>query len=69
VIAGPIEVEYHLSTHTKANSWWLKDAKGIELARVCDECVEQISNRYPPEVLGLAGRYEDVVDEQIDDNY
>jgi len=59
----------HLATHTKANSWWLKDAKGIPLARVCDECIEDIKSRYPLEVLGECGRYEDVVEEQIDPDY
>jgi hypothetical protein len=47
----------------------LKDAKGIELARVCDECIEDIKSRYPPEVLGESGRYEDVVCEQIEPDY
>jgi hypothetical protein len=32
-------------------SWWEKDARGIPLARVCNECrVEQLS-QYRPEVL------------------
>lgn len=66
---NPDLLQAHTATHTKANSWWLKDARGIELARVCDECVEQIKARYPPEVLGERGRYEDVVCEQIEADY
>jgi len=65
----PDQLEHHLSMHTKANSWWLKDAKGIPLARVCGECIDIIKNRYAPEVLGERGRYEDVVDEQIEPDY
>jgi hypothetical protein len=59
----------HRATHTKTNSWWLRDAKGIELARVCDECIDEVKSQYAPEVLGELGRYEDVVDEQIEDDY
>jgi|WetSurMetagenome_2_1015567.scaffolds.fasta_scaffold300015_2 hypothetical protein len=57
----------HKQTHTKQNSWWLLDAKGIELNRVCDECVDVVESLYEPEVLGKAGRYEDVVDEPVDE--
>lgn len=62
----PEELRRHKQTHTKSNSWWLKDCKGIELSRVCDECIEAVKKQYPPEVLGLRGRYEDVVEEQIE---
>jgi hypothetical protein len=54
-------------THTKCNSWWLHDAKGIPLARVCVECEAQVRDRYSPEVLGERGAYEDMVDEQIEE--
>ena len=56
----------HKQAHTKQNSWWLNDAKGIPLSRVCDECEEDVINSYPPEVTGRAGRYEDVVEDQIE---
>lgn len=60
------QLRAHKETHEKHNSWWLKDARGIELSRVCDECIEEVKKRYPPEVIGERGRYEDVVDEQIE---
>jgi len=60
------QLQAHLNTHTKANSFWLKDAKGIPLARVCYDCIELVKARYQPEVLGERGRYEDVVEEQIE---
>jgi hypothetical protein len=56
----------HQQRHTPNNSWWLKDAKGIELSRVCDECLADVRSQYAPEVLGAYGRYEDVVDEPIE---
>jgi hypothetical protein len=63
----------HAHTHDKSNSWWLKDAKGIECARVCHEpgCVEAVKARYHPEVFGEGrARYEDVVEETIEpDDY
>jgi len=60
----------HTQTHTKSNSWWMKDAKGIPLSRVCGECMEAVKRRYKPEVFGLRGRYEDAVEERIEpDDY
>ena len=59
----------HKQTHNKQNSWWLNDAKGIALSRVCDECIEAVKSCYRPEVLGEHGNYEDVVEEQIEDDY
>ena len=56
----------HKASHTKSNSWWLKDAKGIELSRVCDECIGDVKKHYHPEVLGEYGNYEDVVEEEIE---
>lgn len=32
-------------------SWWAKDARGIELARICVDCQERKMARYRPEVL------------------
>ena len=42
------DLRTHLNTHTKDNSWWLNDAKGIPLTRVCDECIELVKDRYMP---------------------
>ncbi len=61
------QARLHVSTHTKQNSWWLNDAKGIPLSRVCDECINAVKSRYAPEVLGRGpGRYEEVVEERIE---
>jgi hypothetical protein len=59
-------VREHMQTHTKGNSWWMEDAKGIPLSRVCEACVEVVKRRYKPEVLGLRGNYEDAVEEPIE---
>ena len=38
--------------HTKYDgSWWEFDARGIEIARVCDKCRAQKLAKYRPEVL------------------
>lgn len=62
----PDELRIHKQGHTKENSWWLKDAKGIELSRVCGSCEASVRAQYRPEVLGERGRYEDVVEERIE---
>ena len=62
------ELQAHKLTHTKSNSWWLNDARGIPLSRVCEECVEAVEATYKPEVLGTCGRYEDAVEERIEEN-
>lgn len=59
-------LQVHKQTHDKQNSWWLNDAKGIPLSRVCDDCIEAVKSTYAPEVLGERGRYEDVVEEDIE---
>ena len=61
-----MDLHEHKQTHTKMNSWWLNDAKGIPLSRVCDDCIDEVKKTYRPEVLGECGRYEDVVEEQIE---
>lgn len=33
------------------DSWWESDARGIPLARVCDECVDRKLAVYRPDVL------------------
>lgn len=60
------ELTAHRRIHTKENSWWLNDAKGIPLCRVCEECQTAAKRTYRPEVLGESGNYEDVVEEQIE---
>ena len=62
------QLSIHRQSHDKSNSWWMNDAKGIPLCRVCDDCEEAAKSMYAPEVLGI-GRYEDVVDEQIESEY
>lgn len=63
------QLHIHKQTHTKQNSWWLNDAKGIPLSRVCDDCIEAVKSTYAPEVLGEYGNYEDVVEEPIEEDY
>ena len=60
------ELYIHRQTHTKQNSWWLNDAKGIPISRVCGECEEKVKDGYNPAIFGEYGNYEDVVDEQIE---
>lgn len=47
-------------------SWWVNDAQGIPLTRVCDRCEREKLSRYRPEIL--TGYGQDDVDEPID-NY
>lgn len=63
------ELRDHLATHTTDNSWWISDARGIPLARVCGACEAAVRRRYKPEVLGECGRYEDAVEEPIEEDY
>jgi hypothetical protein len=70
----------HKHSHTKQNSWWLKDAKGIEVSRVCDECIEAVKDQYDPAIFGdhrpdfddtglnTTRSYEDIVEEQIEED-
>lgn len=60
------QLDWHVQSHNKQNSWWANDSKGIPLRRVCDECEQLLEELYAPEILGLEGRYEDVVEDQID---
>lgn len=57
----------HRMTHDKMNSYWLNDAKGIPVSRVCDDCIDAVKAKYRPEIFGEGGRYEDVVEEAIED--
>ena len=45
-------------------SWWAKDAHGIELCRVCDRCKEEKLSKYRPEIL--TGYTQSDVDEPIE---
>ena len=45
-------------------SWWARDARGIELCRVCERCKREKLSRYRPEIL--AGYDELDVYEPID---
>lgn len=63
------QLSVHKQIHDKSNSWWLNDAKGIPLSRVCEDCIEAVKSCYRPEVLGESGNYEDVVEEQIEEDY
>lgn len=37
--------------HTRDESWWEHDARGIPLARVCERCVDEVLAKYRPDVL------------------
>lgn len=50
--------------HTKQNSWWLNDCKGIPLKRVCDSCIEEVKKGYEPWVFG--GYDQSDIDEPIE---
>lgn len=39
-------------THTRGDgSWWLRDARGIEIARVCQVCEPEVKADYRPEIF------------------
>lgn len=51
--------------HTRDDgSWWVNDAQGIPLCRVCDECREVKLSKYRPEIL--TGYTQQDVDEPIE---
>lgn len=50
--------------HTREDSWWEHDARGIPLARVCDKCYEAVLATYRPEIL--TGYSQADVDEPIE---
>ena len=53
--------------HDKSNSWWEYDARGIPLARVCDQCKKEKLSHYKKDVLSNAD-YD--CDEQVEpDNW
>jgi hypothetical protein len=58
------ELQAHKMTHTRENSWWLHDAQGIEVSRVCDRCEKSVMSRYRPEIF--TGYDQSDVDEPIE---
>ena len=40
-------------------SWWAKDARGIELCRVCEDCEKEKLAKYRPDVLTDANYWAD----------
>jgi hypothetical protein len=48
-------------------SWWERDARGIPLCRVCDNCRKEKLSRYRPEIL--TGYDQNDVDEPIEPDY
>lgn len=48
----------------RSESWWERDAQGIELCRVCDVCRDEKLSRYRPEIL--TGYNQTDVSEQIE---
>lgn len=47
-----------------APTWWAKDARGIELCRVCERCEREKLAKYRPEIL--TGYSQADVDEPIE---
>jgi hypothetical protein len=47
-------------------SWWENDARGIPLARVCEDCREAKLAKYRPDVLTDSNYW---ADEPIEDDY
>lgn len=45
-------------------AYWIYDGRGIELAKVCVECEDEVKKRYRPEIL--SGYTQEDVDEPID---
>lgn len=62
------QLHAHKATHDRKNSWWLRDAMGIEVSRVCDACEDAVKAQYDPAIFGESPgvRYKDVVDEPIE---
>jgi hypothetical protein len=40
-----------MCNHTRNDSWWENDRRGIPLARVCDKCIAEKLRGYSPSVL------------------
>ena len=52
---------------SKDSTWWVYDARGIPLCRVCEKCVDEKLSRYKSEILSGYGDAD--VDESIEENY
>ena len=48
-------------------SWWVNDAQGIPLCRVCDKCEAEKLSRFRPEIL--SGYDQNDVDEPIEADF
>lgn len=62
------QLSAHRDGHDRSNSWWMNDARGIPVARVCDACEDAVRAQYKPEIFD-AGKYDSVVEEQIEPDY
>lgn len=47
-------------------AWWVNDARGIPLCKVCDKCEEEKLSKYRPEIL--TGYDQSDVDEPIEED-
>ena len=52
--------------HTKENSWWLHDARGIPVGRVCESCIDEVEAKFRPDIFTDSNYY---ADEAIDEEY
>jgi len=53
------------SIHHVDTSWWVNDARGIPLCKVCNQCKKERLSRYRPEIL--SGYDQSDVDEPIEE--
>jgi hypothetical protein len=53
--------------YSEENGWWVNDAQGIPLCKVCDKCEEQHLSKYRPEIL--TGYTQEDVDEPIEPDW
>lgn len=61
------QLREHKCTHDKCNSWWLCDARGIEVSRVCDSCIDDVKHQYNPAIFGESDiPYEEYVEDTIE---
>ena len=51
--------------HTKEESWWENDGRGIPLARVCFKCKDEVLSTYNPRFLSYYTQAD--TDEQIEE--
>ena len=58
------DLKHHNCLESGNYSWWEYDAHGIELERVCDDCMDAKLAKYRPEIL--SGYSQEDVDEPIE---